>query len=66
VKGRVPAAQAGRGRFWLAPEAVTLVREALQGVRDGLAPKPPVVGTIAAARVTDALAVLPKQGRAAA
>jgi hypothetical protein len=48
------------GRRWLAPEAVTLVREALQGVLDGLARKPPVVGTLAAGRVADALAVLPE------
>jgi hypothetical protein len=40
--------------------AVTLVREALQGVLDGLARKPPVVGTLAAGRVADALAVLPE------
>jgi hypothetical protein len=50
------------GRSWLAPEAVTLVREALQGVLDGLARKPPVVGTLAAGRVEDALAVLPQEG----
>jgi hypothetical protein len=50
------------GRGWLAPEAVRLVREALQGVLDGLARKPPVVGTLAAGRVADALAVLPKEG----
>jgi hypothetical protein len=50
------------GRGWLAPEAVRLVREALQGVLDGLARRPPVVGTLAAGRVKDALAVLPKQG----
>jgi hypothetical protein len=50
------------GRGWLAPEAVRLVREALQGVLDGLARKPPVVGTLAAGRVKDALAVLPQQG----
>jgi hypothetical protein len=49
------------GRFWLAPEAVTLVREALQGVLDGLARRPPVVGTLAAGRAKDALAVLPKE-----
>jgi hypothetical protein len=49
------------GRGWLAPEAVRLVREALQGVLDGLARKPPVVGTLAAGRVKDALAVLPKE-----
>jgi hypothetical protein len=49
------------GRGWLAPEAVTLVREALQGALDGLARKPPVVGTLAAGRVADALAVLPKE-----
>jgi hypothetical protein len=48
------------GRRWLAPEAVTLVREALQGVLDGLARKPPVVGALAAGRVADALAVLPE------
>jgi hypothetical protein len=46
------------GRGWLAPEAVRLVREALQGVLDGLARRPPVVGTLAAGRVKDALAVL--------
>jgi hypothetical protein len=50
------------GRPWLAPEAVTLVREALQGVLDGLARRPTVVGTLAAGRVADALAVLPKVG----
>jgi hypothetical protein len=50
------------GRGWLAPEAVRLVREALQGVLDGLARRPPAVGTLAAGRVKDALAVLPKQG----
>jgi hypothetical protein len=50
------------GRGWLAPEAVRLVREALQGVLDELARRPPVVGTLAAGRVADALAVLPKQG----
>jgi hypothetical protein len=48
------------GRNWLASEAVTLVREALQGVLDGLARKPPAVGTLAAGRVRDALAVLPE------
>jgi hypothetical protein len=36
---------------------VTLVRKALQGVPDGLARRPPVVGTLAAA-----LAVLAKRG----
>jgi hypothetical protein len=41
---------------------VTLVREALQDVLDGRVRKPPVVGTLAAGRVADALAVLPKQG----
>ena len=50
------------GRSWLAPEAVRLVREALQGVLDGLARRPPVVGTLAAGRVKDALAVLPEEG----
>jgi hypothetical protein len=50
------------GRGWLAPEAMRLVRDALQGVLDGLARRPPVVGTLAAGRVKDALAVLPKQG----
>jgi hypothetical protein len=48
------------GRRWLPPGAVTLVREARQGVLDGLARKPPVVGTLAAGRVADALAVLPE------
>jgi hypothetical protein len=48
------------GRGWLAPEAVRQVREALQGVPDGLARRPPVVGTLAAGRVADALAVLPE------
>ena len=38
------------------------MREALQGVLDGLARKPPAVGTLAAGRVADALAVLPKEG----
>jgi hypothetical protein len=52
------------GRGWLAPEAVRLVREALQGVLDGLARRPPVVGTLAGGRVKDALAVLPKGGSA--
>ncbi len=47
------------GRGWLTPEAVRLVREALEGVLDGLARRPPVVGTLAAGRVRDALAVLP-------
>jgi hypothetical protein len=47
-------------RRWLAPEAVRLVREALQGVLDGLARRPPVVGALAAGRVADALAVLPE------
>jgi hypothetical protein len=41
---------------------VRLVREALQGVLDGLARRPPVVGTLAAGRVKDALAVLPREG----
>jgi hypothetical protein len=41
---------------------VTLVRKALRGVLDGLARRPPVVGTLAAGRVADALAVLPKVG----
>jgi hypothetical protein len=50
------------GRSWLAPEAVTPVREALQGVLDGLARKPPVLGTLAAGRVRNALAALPKVG----
>jgi hypothetical protein len=50
------------GRGWLAPEAVRLVREALQGVLDGLTRKPPAVGRLAAGRVKDALAVLPKGG----
>jgi hypothetical protein len=50
------------GRRWLAPEAVTLVGEALQGMLDGLARRPPAVGTLVAARVRDALAVLPKEG----
>jgi hypothetical protein len=50
------------GRGWLAPEAVRLVREALQGVLDGLARRPPAVGTLAAGRVKDALAVLPEEG----
>jgi hypothetical protein len=40
---------------------VRLVREALQGVLDGLARMAPVVGTLAAGRVADALAVLAKQ-----
>jgi hypothetical protein len=47
------------GRSWLAPEAVTLVREALQGALDGLARRPQVVGTLGAGRAKDALAVLP-------
>jgi len=50
------------GRSWLAPEAVTLVREALQGVLGGLARKPPVVGTLAAGRVRDAPEVLRRCG----
>jgi hypothetical protein len=50
-----------RGRPWLAPEAVRQVRKALQGVLDGLARRPPV-GTLAAGRVVDALAVLPQEG----
>jgi hypothetical protein len=50
------------GLRWLAPEAATLVREALQGVLDGLARKPPAVGTLAAGRMRDALAVLPGEG----
>jgi hypothetical protein len=49
------------GRGWLAPEAVRLVSEALQGVLDGLARRPPVVGALAAGRGKDALAVLPKE-----
>jgi hypothetical protein len=53
------------GRGWRAPEAVRLVREALQGVLDGLARRPPVVGMLAAGRVKDALAVLPKEGGSA-
>jgi hypothetical protein len=76
VEGRQDTREAGRrldvalgrlrerpnsGRGWLAPEAVRLVREALQSVLDGLARRPPVVGTLAAGRVRDALAVLPKQ-----
>jgi hypothetical protein len=40
---------------------VTLVREALQGVLHGLARRPPAVGTLAAGRVADALAVLPEE-----
>jgi hypothetical protein len=66
--GRRPYVALGRlhrapnpGRRWLAPEAVTLVREALQGVLDGLARWPPVVGTLAAGRVRDALALLPTE-----
>jgi hypothetical protein len=50
------------GRSWLAPEAVRLVREALEGVLGGLARRPPVVGTLAAGRVADALAVLSEDG----
>jgi hypothetical protein len=50
------------GRGWPALEAVRLVREALRGVLDGLARRPPVVGTLAAGRVKDALAVLPEEG----
>jgi hypothetical protein len=49
------------GRSWLALEAVTLVREVLQGMRDGLARKPPAAGTLATGRAKDALAVLPKE-----
>jgi hypothetical protein len=66
--GWAPAAQASHGGAclgglsWLAPEAVTLVREALRGALDGLARRPPVVGTLAAGRAADALAVLPKEG----
>ena len=41
------------GRGWLAPEAVRLVREALQGVLDSLERRPPVVGMPAAGRVKD-------------
>ena len=48
------------GRGWLAPEAVRLVREALQGVLGGLARRPPVVRALAAGRVKNALTVLPK------
>lgn len=48
------------GRSWLEPEAVTLVREALQGVLVGLARRPPAVGTQAPGRVKDALVVLPE------
>jgi hypothetical protein len=32
------------GRSWLAPEAARLAREALQGVLDGQARRPPMVG----------------------
>jgi CheY-like chemotaxis protein len=39
------------------PEAVTLVREALEGVVAGLGRRPTVVGTLAAGRAKDALAV---------
>jgi hypothetical protein len=38
------------GRGSLAPEAVRLAREALQGVLDGLTRRPPAVGTLAAGR----------------
>ena len=51
-----------RGRSWLAPEVVRLVREALQGVLDGLARRSPVVWTLAAGRVADAPALLPQEG----
>ncbi len=61
-RGAGPATRAtSPGWRWLAPEAGTLVREALRGVLDGLARKPPVVGALAAGRVRDALAVLPKE-----
>jgi hypothetical protein len=46
----------------VAPDAVRLVRKAHQGVLERLTRKPPVVGTLAAGRVRDALAVLPKAG----
>jgi hypothetical protein len=35
---------------WLPPEALTLVRQALEGVVAGLERRPPVVGTPAAGR----------------
>jgi hypothetical protein len=41
---------------------VRLVREALQGVLDGLTRKSPVVGTLAVGRVKDALPVLLEEG----
>jgi hypothetical protein len=41
---------------------VRLVREALQGVLDGLARRSPVVWTLAAGRVADAPALLPQEG----
>jgi hypothetical protein len=48
----------GPPKPWLPPEAVTLVREALEGVVAGLERRPPVVGTLAAGRAEDALAVV--------
>ena len=61
VLGR-PSRAPNPSRPRLAAEAVRLVREALQGVLDGLARRPPVVGTLVAGRVADALAVLPREG----
>jgi hypothetical protein len=41
---------------------VRLGQEALRGVLDGLARRPPAVEVLAAGRVKDALTVLPKEG----
>ena len=50
-------------RGWLAPEAMRLVREALRGVLDGLARKPPVVGALAARRTGRPLVAVWRPGR---
>jgi hypothetical protein len=47
---------------WLPPEALTLVREALEGVVAGLERWPPVVGTLPAGRAKDALGVVRRYG----
>jgi hypothetical protein len=52
----------GPPKPWLPPEAVTPVREALEGVVAGLERRPRVVGTPAAGRAKDALAVVRRYG----
>jgi hypothetical protein len=53
---------AGPPRPWLPPEAVTLVRAALEGVVAGLERRPQVVGTLAAGKAKDALEVVRRYG----